>query len=68
MDILTQALNPLYENLKKEIKQYEINEQLAFDESLKELRKDKESNIYSNFGPDNILVLYLNLITVEILW
>ena len=52
MDILTQALNPLYENLKKEIKQYEINEQLAFDESLKELRKDKESNIYSNFGPD----------------
>ena len=68
MDILTQSLNPLYENLKKEIKQYEINEQLAFDESLKELRKDKESNIYSNFGPDNILVLYLNLITVEILW
>ena len=50
--MLTPVLNPLYETLKKEIKQYEINEQLAFDETLQELRKDKEINIYSNIGPD----------------
>ena len=50
--MLTPVLNPLYENLKKEIKQYEINEQLSFDETLQELRKDKEDNIYSISGPD----------------
>ena len=66
--MLTPVLNPLYENLKKEIKQYEINEQLSFDETLQELRKDKKIIFILFLVQINILDLYLDLITVEILW
>ena len=44
-----EVLNPLYEDLKMEIKRYEIREQLAFDQTLQELRQDKSSNMYSNY-------------------
>lgn len=46
--IQQQVFNPLYEDLKREIKQFEIHEQLAFDETLQELRRDRLINIYTN--------------------
>ena len=41
-------MNFSYEYLKQEIKQYEIQEQLAFDNTLQELRRDKFINQYSS--------------------
>ena len=49
MNIIKQEVfNPRYEDLKRQIKKYEIHEQLAFDETLQELRRDRLINIYTN--------------------
>ena len=45
---MIKPLNPLYENLKLEIKRYEIDEQLRFDQTLQDLRNDKIYNQYSS--------------------
>lgn len=46
--MLIQPLNQSYETLKQDIKNYEIHEQLAFEETLKELRRNKFYNPYSS--------------------
>jgi len=51
--IMIEPMNPLYETLKLEIKRYEIQEQLAFDEVLQELRRDRVINIYNTTSSDN---------------
>lgn len=45
---MNNAMNFSYEYLKQEIKQYEIQEQLSFDNTLQELRRDKFTNRYSS--------------------
>ena len=45
---MNNAMNFSYEYLKQEIKQYEIQEQLSFDNILQELRRDKFINQYSS--------------------
>lgn len=50
---MIEPMNPLYETLKLEIKRYEIQEQLAFDEVLQELRRDRVINIYNTTSSDN---------------
>ena len=61
-----EVLNPLYEDLKMEIKRYEIREQLAFDQTLQELRQDKSSNIENKHGIVlEICILIMMISTVD---
>lgn len=45
---MIQAMNPLYEDLKMNIKHFEIKEQMIFKETLQGLRHDKIVNQYTN--------------------
>lgn len=45
-------MNPLVNDLRLQIKQYEVQEQLVFEQHLQDLRYDRFINQYSNKSAD----------------
>lgn len=49
---MIEAMNPLVNDLRLQIKQYEVQEQLVFEQHLQDLRYDRFINQYSNKSAD----------------